>query len=156
MSWLQGWFPKVFIHVTLFSFSWSLLKYFKSIIDLHSVQSFYKFVLIRWFVPACFTYFAASYLPVRKILSHLSDKIFFLCFNQWLEEKENKLTIGALISQELEPKVAVAIMIEGQKHAIAVGIMQMSTADIRSAKKGLAIRVIHFLGDGLYNVLQKV
>lgn len=47
-------------------------------------------------------------------------------------------------------------MIEGQKHAIAVGIMQMSTADIRSAKKGLAIRVIHFLGDGLYNVLQKV
>eukprot|EP00934_Nitzschia_sp_Nitz4_P001607 Nitzschia sp. Nitz4//scaffold119_size111653//96856//97624//NITZ4_004211-RA/size111653-processed-gene-0.48-mRNA-1//-1//CDS//3329533899//1607//frame0 len=44
----------------------------------------------------------------------------------------------------------VVIYAEGKKHALATGVMSMSSADIRSKNKGIGIDVCHVLGDGLF------
>ncbi|KAI2511310.1 putative RNA-binding Domain in PseudoUridine synthase and Archaeosine transglycosylase [Fragilaria crotonensis] len=44
----------------------------------------------------------------------------------------------------------VVIFAEGKEYAIAVGVMVMSSAEIRETKKGIGVEVAHFLGDGLY------
>eukprot|EP00529_Nitzschia_sp_RCC80_P033971 CAMPEP_0113455614 /NCGR_PEP_ID=MMETSP0014_2-20120614/8465_1 /TAXON_ID=2857 /ORGANISM="Nitzschia sp." /LENGTH=207 /DNA_ID=CAMNT_0000347047 /DNA_START=106 /DNA_END=729 /DNA_ORIENTATION=- /assembly_acc=CAM_ASM_000159 len=44
----------------------------------------------------------------------------------------------------------VVIYAEGKDHAIAVGVMTMSSADIREKNKGNGIEISHFLGDGLF------
>lgn len=43
----------------------------------------------------------------------------------------------------------VVIYAEGKEHALAIGVMKMSSKQIRSKNKGIGIEVIHFLGDGL-------
>jgi PUA domain protein len=43
-----------------------------------------------------------------------------------------------------------AIFAEGKEHALAVGIMKMSSDDIKSLNKGIGIEIIHFLNDGLW------
>ena len=45
----------------------------------------------------------------------------------------------------------VAIYAEGKEHCMALGITTMSTADIRSVNKGIAVEIVHYLLDGLYN-----
>lgn len=50
----------------------------------------------------------------------------------------------------LEKGEGVIIKAEGKQHAIAVGIMKMSSKDIRKKNKGVGIDVPHFLGDGLF------
>lgn len=50
----------------------------------------------------------------------------------------------------LEKGYGVVVYAEGKEHAIAVGIMTMSSADVRSINKGIGIEVAHFLGDGLF------
>lgn len=44
----------------------------------------------------------------------------------------------------------VVVMAEGKEHAIAIGVMKMSSADIRSKNKGIGIDLAHSLGDGLF------
>jgi malignant T-cell-amplified sequence len=44
----------------------------------------------------------------------------------------------------------VAIYAEGKEHALAVGFMKMSTDEMKSTKKGIAVENIHYLLDGLY------
>jgi len=46
----------------------------------------------------------------------------------------------------------VAIEAEGKEHAAAVGILKMSTEDIKSINKGIAVEVMCYLGDDLWNV----
>uniref|UniRef100_A0A7S2VAQ9 PUA domain-containing protein n=1 Tax=Entomoneis paludosa TaxID=265537 RepID=A0A7S2VAQ9_9STRA len=46
----------------------------------------------------------------------------------------------------------VVIYAEGKEYAIGIGIMTMSSADIRSKNKGNAIQLMHYLGDGLYQI----
>ncbi|XP_019647462.1 PREDICTED: malignant T-cell-amplified sequence 1-like [Branchiostoma belcheri] len=45
----------------------------------------------------------------------------------------------------------VAIMAEGKEHALAVGILKMSTADIASINKGVGVENVHYLNDGLWH-----
>jgi predicted ribosome-associated RNA-binding protein Tma20 len=45
---------------------------------------------------------------------------------------------------------AVAIYAEGKEHAMAVGLTKLSTADIRSVNKGIAVELMHHLNDGLW------
>lgn len=44
----------------------------------------------------------------------------------------------------------VVILAEGKEHAIAIGVMKMSSADVRSKNKGVGIDLAHSLGDGLF------
>lgn len=44
----------------------------------------------------------------------------------------------------------VVIRAEGKEHAIAIGVMKMSSADIRAKNKGVGIELAHSLGDGLF------
>lgn len=44
----------------------------------------------------------------------------------------------------------VAIYAEGKEHAMAVGYTKLSTADIRSVNKGVAVELMHHLNDGLW------
>jgi PUA domain protein len=44
----------------------------------------------------------------------------------------------------------VAIYCEGKEHAIAIGVLKMSTDAIASVNSGIAVECLHFLNDGLY------
>mmetsp|Transcript_3751 Transcript_3751/g.6264 ORF Transcript_3751/g.6264 Transcript_3751/m.6264 type:complete len:202 (-) Transcript_3751:212-817(-) len=50
----------------------------------------------------------------------------------------------------VENGAGIVIFAEGKEHAIAVGFMTMSSAEIRQKNKGIGVEVSHFLGDGLY------
>mmetsp|Transcript_1597 Transcript_1597/g.3007 ORF Transcript_1597/g.3007 Transcript_1597/m.3007 type:complete len:191 (-) Transcript_1597:1140-1712(-) len=50
----------------------------------------------------------------------------------------------------LEKGDGVVVYAEGKEYAIAVGVMTMSSKDIRKENKGTGIEVAHFLGDGLF------
>jgi PUA domain protein len=50
----------------------------------------------------------------------------------------------------LEKGDGVVIYAEGKEHAIAVGTMTMSSAEIREKNNGIGIDVAHFIGDGLF------
>ena len=54
-------------------------------------------------------------------------------------------------SPGLEKGDGVVIFAEGKVHPLAVGVMTMSSADIRKKNKGNGIEVSHFLCDGLWN-----
>ncbi|KAE8882911.1 hypothetical protein PF005_g4294 [Phytophthora fragariae] len=57
---------------------------------------------------------------------------------------------GGDMPEPLEAGTPVAIMAEGKEHAMAIGILTMSTDDIRNKNKGIAIEMVHFLGDDLW------
>mmetsp|Transcript_14174 Transcript_14174/g.32811 ORF Transcript_14174/g.32811 Transcript_14174/m.32811 type:complete len:202 (-) Transcript_14174:19-624(-) len=44
----------------------------------------------------------------------------------------------------------VVIYAEGKEHALAVGVMTLSSANVRKKNKGIGIEIAHYLGDGLY------
>jgi PUA domain protein len=44
----------------------------------------------------------------------------------------------------------VAVYCEGKEHAIAIGVLKMSTDAIVSVNSGIAVECLHFLNDGLY------
>jgi len=62
---------------------------------------------------------------------------------------------GAKMDVDLPAKSIVAVHAEGKQSAMAVGLTELSTQDIKKINKGLAIVNIHFLGDGLW-VLPKL
>ncbi|XP_031571611.1 malignant T-cell-amplified sequence 1-like [Actinia tenebrosa] len=58
---------------------------------------------------------------------------------------------GAKMVQQ--PKDAVvAIMAEGKQHALAIGVLKMSTDEISSVNKGIGVENIHYLNDGLWQM----
>jgi len=57
---------------------------------------------------------------------------------------------GGDIPFDLEEGDAVAIYVEGKEHAVAVGIMKMSTSDVKSINKGVCVENCHSLLDGLW------
>ena len=57
---------------------------------------------------------------------------------------------GGSIPKPLEAGSPVAIYAEGKEHAMAVGITKMSTEQIYSINKGIAVETIHYLMDGLW------
>lgn len=60
---------------------------------------------------------------------------------------------GASLPEEpLETDQLVTIYAEGKETALAVGKLIMSTDEIKSINKGIGIEVLHFLGDGLWDL----
>ncbi|ODQ79826.1 hypothetical protein BABINDRAFT_166927 [Babjeviella inositovora NRRL Y-12698] len=60
---------------------------------------------------------------------------------------------GAQLPEEsLSTDTLVAVFAEGKEHALAIGKLIMSTDDIRSINKGIGIELLHYLGDGLWNL----
>lgn len=60
---------------------------------------------------------------------------------------------GAKLPEEnLDVDTIVAIYAEGKEHALAIGKLTMSTDDIKSKNKGIGIELLHYLGDGLWNL----
>lgn len=71
---------------------------------------------------------------------------------------------GARMEQEVEKNKAVAIYAEGKQHAIALGVMRLSTAEVyvldsafyvahigsRSINKDIGVDTISHIGDGLF------
>ncbi|EGC30209.1 hypothetical protein DICPUDRAFT_99608 [Dictyostelium purpureum] len=57
---------------------------------------------------------------------------------------------GAKMEVDLPADAIVAVMAEGKDHASAIGVMKMSTNDVRTINNDIGINNIHYLGDGLY------
>ncbi len=57
---------------------------------------------------------------------------------------------GGDISTPLEAEQPVAIYAEGKEHALAIGLTKMSTEEIRTVNKGMAVETVHYLMDGLW------
>lgn len=57
---------------------------------------------------------------------------------------------GAIIHDEVDADTPVAIFAEGREHAMAIGLTKLSTQDMRTINKGVAVDMIHHLNDGLW------
>jgi PUA domain protein len=57
---------------------------------------------------------------------------------------------GGSLPTPIEAEQPVAIYAEGKEHAMAIGLTKMSTADIKSVNKGIAVEAVHYLMDGLW------
>ncbi|XP_001363335.1 malignant T-cell-amplified sequence 1 [Monodelphis domestica] len=58
---------------------------------------------------------------------------------------------GAKLSPA-EADTIVAVMAEGKQHALSVGIMKMSSEEIKKVNKGIGIENVHYLNDGLWHM----
>lgn len=56
----------------------------------------------------------------------------------------------AVIEQEVDRGAVVAVYAESKEHALAVGITEMSTRDMRIVDKGVAIDNLHHVSDDLW------
>ena len=55
--------------------------------------------------------------------------------------------------EEALPKESVVVInAEGKEHAVMVGVLKMSTEDIRKINKGNGVENCHYLGDGLWKM----
>lgn len=52
----------------------------------------------------------------------------------------------------IEAGKVVAVMAEGKENACMVGLLKMSTDDIRKVNKGVGVETVHYLGDGLWRL----
>lgn len=59
---------------------------------------------------------------------------------------------GGEMSTALPEGAPVAVYAEGKEHALAVGTMRLSTDDVRTVNKGVAIEALHFQGDDLFKI----
>ena len=53
--------------------------------------------------------------------------------------------------QELATNTPVAIFAEGKEHPAAVGVMKLSSEEIKKVNKGIGVEVTTYLGDGLWS-----
>ncbi|VDN37967.1 unnamed protein product [Gongylonema pulchrum] len=59
---------------------------------------------------------------------------------------------GAKLNLSVPKDSVVAIMAEGKRHALAVGLTKMSADEIQTVNKGVGIENLHHLNDGLWKV----
>mmetsp|Transcript_9482 Transcript_9482/g.28621 ORF Transcript_9482/g.28621 Transcript_9482/m.28621 type:complete len:184 (-) Transcript_9482:51-602(-) len=59
---------------------------------------------------------------------------------------------GARMDVDVDAEQIVAIIAEGKEHALAVGLTKLSSSDIRSVNKGIAVQTLHHVNDGLFKV----
>ncbi|MFH4982752.1 hypothetical protein AB6A40_009461 [Gnathostoma spinigerum] len=59
---------------------------------------------------------------------------------------------GAKMTDGVAKDTVVAVMAEGKQHALGIGLMKMSTEEIRSINKGVGIDNLHHLNDGLWKI----
>ncbi|KPA76906.1 hypothetical protein ABB37_07293 [Leptomonas pyrrhocoris] len=57
---------------------------------------------------------------------------------------------GGEVAEDAEEEDVVGIYVQGKQHACAVGIMLMSSEEIKQVNKGPCIENVHHLGDGLW------
>ncbi len=57
---------------------------------------------------------------------------------------------GGNMPDDFQIDEPVAIYAEGKEHALAIGLTKMSTEQIRTINKDVAVENIHYLLDGLY------
>ncbi len=46
----------------------------------------------------------------------------------------------------------VAIFAEGKEHAVGVGLLKLSTEDIKKVNKDVGVETVHYLGDDLWAI----
>ncbi len=56
---------------------------------------------------------------------------------------------------DVEEGAVVMVYVHGHEHCLAVGIAKMSTPQIREVKEGIAVEVIHYVGDSFWNLLYR-
>uniref|UniRef100_A0A0N5AYW4 PUA domain-containing protein n=1 Tax=Syphacia muris TaxID=451379 RepID=A0A0N5AYW4_9BILA len=59
---------------------------------------------------------------------------------------------GAKLTDNISKNTLVAVMAEGKQHALGIGLMKMSSEEIRSINKDVGIENIHHLNDGIWKV----
>ena len=59
---------------------------------------------------------------------------------------------GARMDGDIPVDRIVAVMGEGKENAMAVGLMKMSSGDIRSINKGIGVETLTYLGDLLWKL----
>lgn len=57
---------------------------------------------------------------------------------------------GKLPLENIDVGYPVAIFAEGKQHPLAVGITLMSSEQIKSTNKGIAVETVHYIADGLW------
>uniref|UniRef100_A0A1I7UM55 PUA domain-containing protein n=1 Tax=Caenorhabditis tropicalis TaxID=1561998 RepID=A0A1I7UM55_9PELO len=62
---------------------------------------------------------------------------------------------GAKMTPQVPKDTVVAVMAEGKQHALAIGLMSMSSEEIQSVNKGNGIESLHYLNDGLWHLAEK-
>jgi len=62
------------------------------------------------------------------------------------------LTSAGGAMDDVPAESVVAIMAEGKEHALAIGVTTMSTEEIRTNNKGIAVENTHYLKDGLWTL----
>jgi len=60
----------------------------------------------------------------------------------WLPPPEEELPVGTV----------VAIHAEGKEHAAGIGLLKMSTEDMKNVNKNVGVETIAYLGDDLWNL----
>ena len=60
---------------------------------------------------------------------------------------------GAKLSDAPRDSIC-AVMAEGKEHALAIGLLKMSTNEVQHINKGVGIETLHYLNDGLWTVKQ--
>mmetsp|Transcript_30981 Transcript_30981/g.41118 ORF Transcript_30981/g.41118 Transcript_30981/m.41118 type:complete len:198 (-) Transcript_30981:244-837(-) len=68
----------------------------------------------------------------------------------WMPEDGKEQDVRGFDVPGLEVGDGVVIYAEGKELPLAVGVMKLSSAQVREKNKGVGIEVAHFLGDGLY------
>eukprot|EP00761_Pharyngomonas_kirbyi_P010534 gb/GECH01010554.1/.p1 GENE.gb/GECH01010554.1/~~gb/GECH01010554.1/.p1 ORF type:complete len:183 (+),score=36.69 gb/GECH01010554.1/:1-549(+) len=59
---------------------------------------------------------------------------------------------GGKIFEELPADTPVAVMVEGKTLPVGIGVLSMSTQQIKSEDTGVGVKMMHHLGDALWDV----
>ncbi|XBW38517.1 hypothetical protein QEN19_004106 [Hanseniaspora menglaensis] len=59
---------------------------------------------------------------------------------------------GILPAEDIAIDDLIIVYAEGKESALCVGKLKMTANDIKTSNKGIAVEVIHYLGDGLWNM----
>lgn len=54
--------------------------------------------------------------------------------------------------EDLPKGTVVAITAEGKQHAMGIGFTSMSTEEIRTENKGIALELLEYLNDGMWKL----
>ncbi|PWN51390.1 hypothetical protein IE53DRAFT_314011 [Violaceomyces palustris] len=115
--------------------------------------------------PIFFQHFDGPYLPTLHLLHRYpfllpkiqvdSGAIRFLLsganiMSPGLTSAGGKLPDPSAGETPLEVGAPVAVMAQGKEEIVAVGIMKMSSEDIRKTGKGIGVDNIHYIGDDLW------
>ncbi|CAG8593059.1 11486_t:CDS:2 [Paraglomus brasilianum] len=57
---------------------------------------------------------------------------------------------GAKMEEDLPGNSIATVYAEGKEHALSIGLLKMSTANIKQINKGIAVDNVHHLGDALW------